>query len=303
MARVYAAADIGSNTAHLLVAATEGDLVMRLDNLNEWIQLGEMVARTGSISEESVDQLIAAVHEFKRVAAARKASGLYVFATEALRAASNSSSVLKRIKSETDIVVDLILPRREAELSLNGVLLDCADANPGILFEVGGGSAQIAKVHGGEILDEESLPLGTGRLIAESGLRNPCPPDALGIATRLIQDRLDRCLIPAEEGQIAVVSGGVARGLWRAIHPDGEKYLALEELDYIAWATSRLSVERIVDRFDVKAKRAGTLLIGALIYSALMRRFRLRELVVSEFGVREGAVLDLGRGKMKACPV
>ncbi len=303
MARVFAAADIGSNTAHLLVAATDGELVMRLDNLNEWIALGEVVARRGEIPTENIDELISAITEFKNVASSRRAVGLYVFATEALRSASNSTAILKRIKSDTGITVELIEPKREAEFSLSGVFLDCRDANPGLLFEVGGGSAQIAHIKSGKILAEASVALGTGRIIAESGLRNPCPPDALGAANRLIQERLDACPIPAEDGQVAVVSGGVARGLWRALHPDGEKRLAVEEIEYLAWATGRLPVDRIVDRFDVKTKRAGTLLAGALIYSALMRRFRLRELVVSEFGVREGAILELSRGRMKACPV
>jgi exopolyphosphatase/guanosine-5'-triphosphate,3'-diphosphate pyrophosphatase len=303
MARVFAAADIGSNTAHLLVAATDGELVMRLDNVNEWIALGEVVARYGEIPPSSADDLIAAMTEFRRVAAGRGALGLYVFATEALRSAGNSKEVIKRIKTEAGVEVELISPRREAELSLTGVLLDTHSANPGLLFEVGGGSAQIAKMSEGEILAEESLKLGTGRLIAESGLKNPCPPDVFGAATRLVQGRLDACPIQPEDGQIAVVSGGVARGLWRALHPDGEKRLAVEEIEYLLWSTARLPVDRIVDRFDVKTKRAGTLLAGALIYSALMRRFRLRELVVSEFGVREGAILEMARGKIKPCPV
>lgn len=303
MARVYAAADIGSNTAHLLVAATEADLVMRLDNVNEWIALGEVVARKGEIPDESVDDLVAAMREFRRVAAGRGALGLYVFATEALRSAANHRAVIKRIRAESGVSVELITPRREAELSLSGVLLDTRDANPNLLFEVGGGSAQIARLSSGEMTEEASLALGTGRILAESGMKNPCPPDAFAVAASLIRERLDACPMAAEDGQIAVVSGGVARGLWRALHPDGEKRLALEELDYLIWSTRRLSVDRIVDRFDVKSKRAGTLLAGAMIYAALMRRFGVRELVVSEFGVREGAILQLARGKMKPCPV
>jgi len=56
--RVFAAADIGSNTAHLLVAATDGSLVMRIDNYNEWIPLGEVVTRVGSIPKEVTQDLV-----------------------------------------------------------------------------------------------------------------------------------------------------------------------------------------------------------------------------------------------------
>jgi len=93
--------------------------------------------------------------------------------------------------------------------------------------------------------------------------------------------------------------GGVARGLWRALHPDGEKRLALAEIEYLIWATERLSTERIIERFNVKPKRAGTLLPGALVYLALMRKFGVAELAISEFGVREGAILNMAKGLIK----
>jgi len=300
MARILAAADIGSNTAHLLVAATDGQLVMRIDNFNEWIPLGEVVARTGEIPKEMVQQLVFAVKEFKRMAAAKQAQELYVFATEGMRSALNHQAVLKRILDETGVIVDVITPRREAELSLSGVRLDTRNYGAEMMFEVGGGSAQIGKLAKGTLVEEESLPLGTGRIIAESGLRSPCPDYALTAALRYVDAILDSGQITGN-ASMAVASGGVGRGLWRALHPDSEKVLALEELDYIMWSCSRLPTDRIVARFGVKQKRAGTLLPGAIVYRALMRKFGLRELAVSEFGIREGAVLEMAAGKIKTC--
>jgi exopolyphosphatase/guanosine-5'-triphosphate,3'-diphosphate pyrophosphatase len=299
MARILAAADIGSNTAHLLVAATDGDIVMRIDNLNEWIPLGETVARKGEIPKEYADELVGAMKEFRRVAAAKRADKIYIFATEAMRAARNHSNVLKRIKAETGIVVDLITPQREAELSFLGVRLDTKEVDPGLMFEVGGGSAQVAVVTPKKILEEVSLPLGTGRVIAESGIKNPCPSETKKRAEDFIQETLDSCRLSPNADAEAIASGGVVRGLWRALHPDGDKRLLREELEYLIWSTERLSVERIIERFNVKPKRAGTLLPGALVYHALMRKFGLSGIMVSEFGVREGAVLEMAGGRVK----
>ena len=100
-----------------------------------------------------------------------------------------------------------------------------------------------------------------------------------------------------------MASGGVARGLWRALHPDGEKRLHRAELEYLAWSVQRLTIDRAINRFGVKAKRVGTLLPGAMVYLALMERFDLTEMSVSEFGVREGAILEMARGKVEACPL
>ena len=299
MARIIAAADIGSNTAHLLVAATDGDIVMRIDNLNEWIPLGELVARKGEIPRDYVDELVGVMKEFRLVAKSKRASKLYVFATEAMRTAKNHADVLKRIKTETGVDVDLITPQREAELSFIGVRLDTREIDPGLMFEVGGGSAQVAVVTSKEIVEEVSLPLGTGRIIAESGIKNPCPPETKQRARDYIEKKLQGCKLGSGGKSQAIVSGGVARGLWRALHPDGDKLLMREELEYLIWATERLSVERIIERFNVKPKRAGTLLPGALVYHALMEKFGLTEIMVSEFGVREGAVLEMALGRVK----
>ena len=296
MASVLAAADIGSNTAHLLVAATDGQLVMRIDNVNEWIPLGEEVARFGEIPKERIDELVSAIREFKRVSVLRAAKSLYIFATEAMRAASNRDAVLRRIKSDTGVQVDVISPQREAELSMRGIRLDTRGVDANLMFEVGGGSAQIAGLAGDKMTAELSLPIGTGRIIAMSGLTNPCPPDAVIAARRLISEQLKAQAFTSEGGE-AIACGGVARGLWRALHPDGEKELSLEEIDYVSWSTARLSVPRIIERFDVKPKRAGTLLAGALVYGELMRYFDCKNLHLSEFGVREGAVLEMASGQ------
>ncbi|CAN5545247.1 exopolyphosphatase [soil metagenome] len=297
MPRVYAAADIGSNTAHLLVGASDGQLVMRLDNYNEWIPLGEVVSKHGQVPKEYVNQLVLACREFKRMAASHKAETLYVFATEGMRMARNHEAVLKRIKDEVGIVVDIIPPSREAELSFLGVGLDTRNFGVDTLFEVGGGSLQIGRIGEGKLLERESLPLGTGRIIAESGLRNPCPPWAMEAAHRYIEQKLKESEI-VSPARMAVASGGVGRGLWRAIHPDGEKMLSIEEIDYVGWSVARLPLDRIIQRFGVKQKRAGTLLPGAMVYGALMRRYGLKEMAISEFGIREGAILEMaGRNR------
>ena len=294
MTQLYAAADIGSNTAHLLVAASDGEIVMRVDNVNEWIGLGEVVARRGEIPKDVADQLVLSVFEFKRVSEAKRVRKLYVFATEAMRAAPNHEEVIRRIQKETGVRVEIISPEREAELSFLGVQLDTRHYGAELLFEVGGGSAQIAELNDGEMGEKCSLKIGTGKVLAESNLTNPGTELALKVAQQYIRTQLSKCSV-GRKAETAVVSGGVGRGLWRALHPDGEKVIGQFELDYLFKSVKMLPTDRVSSRFSVKQKRAGTLLVGSLIYLELMRHFSVENLVISEFGVREGAVLEMAR--------
>lgn len=298
MPRILAAADIGSNTVHMLVALTEGSLVTRLDNVSEWVALGEAVARSGSIAEERIDQLVAAMRECQRVAQARKAQRIYIFATEAMRAASNLEAVLKRIKKETGLKVDVITPQREVELCFIGSMLDIPVEPWELFFDLGGGSGQMSTWERGRLKHHASLPIGTGRIIAHAELQNPCPSEGVFRATHYVREQLAKIDFSVGKGAKAVASGGVVRGLWRALHPDGEKTLARREIDFLVWTASRLSADRLAARYSVKLRRAQTLLPGAIAYSAMMEHFGLEEIAISEFGVREGAVLEMARGKL-----
>src|SRR5205085_1524476 len=118
----------------------------------------------------------------------------------------------------------------------------------------------------GKLEAHVSLPIGTGKVIAQSGLRNPCPEEAVVEAQRYIKEMLRPVTLRKQAGAVAVASGGVARGLWRAVHPDGEKTIFSKELEYLEWSTARLSLDRIGSRFGVKQRRAQTLLPGSMVY-------------------------------------
>ncbi len=315
MARVFATADIGSNTVHLLIASVEGRMdsraengqpttdnqpktinrqplvVSRIENQSEWLALGEAVARTGQIPFDRADSLIQLLRDYEDSAYRCQAERLYVFATEAMRVASNRSQVLERIRVETGIEVDLISPKREAELSFMGVGMDSRPPL-GLLLEVGGGSAQIAICNDDSISSEYSLPIGTGRLQADLKLSQPANPDSVAGLRETVVRSLQAVPKQTITG-LSVASGGIARGLWRALHPDGDQKIALPEIEFLEWTCARLTRDQIGRRFGVKSKRAAAMLPGAIVYGSVMRHFGVEEIFVSEFGVREGAILEM----------
>jgi|CXWL01.1.fsa_nt_gi exopolyphosphatase/guanosine-5'-triphosphate,3'-diphosphate pyrophosphatase len=291
MARVFATADIGSNTVHLLIAEAENGRAIRIENQSEWLALGEAVARTGEIPLDRADLLVQMLRDHEITALRCKAERLYVFATEAMRASKNGVKVIKRIRAETGIEVDIISPRREAELSLKGVTMD-APSQLGMLLEVGGGSAQIAICVNKTIEAEYSLPIGTGRLQADLRLTQPTTPECVSDLHDTVLQSLSK--IPKHEiARTTVASGGIARGLWRALHPDGDQVIALQEIEFLEWTCAPLSRDQIGRRFGVKSKRAAAMLPGAVVYGAVLRHFGATEMFVSEYGVREGAILEM----------
>jgi len=297
MARVLAAADIGSNTAHLLVALAGRKRFRRIVNESEWLSLGEVVSREGEIPLELADRLVATLIEFTSTTERLKAESFYVFATEAMRRAANHEEVLERIRVATGVTVDLIAPRREAELGVRGAMLDADPGTDEWVAETGGGSVQLAEWVGGEVGSEWSLPLGTGAMIARAGLTQPATAEQVERLRWLVDEALSELPAGPKHGRL-VACGGVARGIWRALHPDGERTLEWNELDYLAWDAARLDIGQIAARYGVKPKRAATLLPGATVYRKVLEQLGLNQMTVSVFGVREGAVVEMLDGRL-----
>lgn len=291
MPRRYAAADIGSNTVHLLVGEfTQPKSLRRLVNESEWFSLGEKVSRHGHVPESDILKLIETLKRFRKDADDLGASQIYLFATEAMRTASNHTLVLKRIKKEAGLHVQIVPPRREAALCVKGMTLDCDFVGNSVVIEIGGGSAQVAQLHGAHIHAEFSLPIGTGKLKNICQLTQPTDKNQM----KSLEAQIDEAVAPVSELTSAPIfaSGGISRGLVRALHPDGEPVLQQYELDYLRASVQRLDISQISKRFRVKPKRAETLLAGTLILQKFLNLCKQTQIRVSEYGVREGAVLE-----------
>src|SRR5215203_2729061 len=89
--------DIGSNTVHLLVARTNGQLVETVVDESEGLRLGADVDDTGALSEEKLQELVVTLIRFRDQAVAENASEIHLLATQALRIATNQDAVLKEL--------------------------------------------------------------------------------------------------------------------------------------------------------------------------------------------------------------
>lgn len=294
MGRLIAAADVGSNTAHLLIAHMTGSGLKKIVNESDWLSLGEEVSRDGLISAGKRKELMATMGRFRALLDEYKVEGAMFFATEAMRKASNHAEILDEIYKRFGIRMDLISPMREAELSYKSSQLDCFGPEPMLMVEAGGGSVQVAFCDHGVLERVTSLPIGSGVLKARSGMEQPPSDFAINKALEIIQIECDAVSNYPPVKRI-VACGGLCRGLWRAIHPDGDKTLRVEELDFLAWDCARLEAEVIVDRYDVKINRARTLLAGSLILRHIMGLFGFSEVQMSQYGVREGAILEMSQ--------
>ncbi len=296
--------DIGSNTGHLLVVdAYRGAAPMPASSYKEPLRLAEHLDDDGTVTDAGVEALTQFVSSALTLAEDKGCEEIYSFATSAVRDAGNSDDVLAHVEQETGVEIRVLPGEDEARLTFLAVRRWFGWSSGRLaVFDIGGGSLEIA---GGddEVPDVAwSVPLGAGRLAREH-FRDGAPS-----AKDLARLRKDiRLQIARDAGSLlrggapdhAVATSKTFRSLARicGAAPSSEgpfvrRILPASELE--SWIPKLVEMGRdeVTELPGVSGGRAHQVLPGALVASAVMDIFDLEELEVCPWALREGVILD-----------
>src|SRR5438876_147670 len=96
--------DIGSNSAQLqIVDASPGAPPLPALAVKEPTRLAELIEEDGSLSDEGVHRAVAAIDETLAAARRHSVEQLFLFATSAIRDATNRDKILDRIEQRTGV--------------------------------------------------------------------------------------------------------------------------------------------------------------------------------------------------------
>jgi exopolyphosphatase/guanosine-5'-triphosphate,3'-diphosphate pyrophosphatase len=295
--------DVGSNTVHLLVVdAHHGAHPMPKTSEKSVLRLAEQIDTKGEITREGADQLVRTVRDAADAASVLGCEDLMAFATSAVRDASNAVSVLRRVKAETGVDLEVLAGEQEAILTFLAVRRWYGwSAGRLLMLDIGGGSLEIA---GG--LDEEpdtavSLPLGAGRLTRGWLTHDPPRHRQLDELREHIEEQLAgpaRKLRKAGSPDRVVATSKTFRSLARltGAAPSSagtrvRRTLTDAGLRQVIAFISRMSAEDLAELEGVSASRSHQLVAGALVAQAAMRALDVDELDICPWALREGVIL------------
>jgi len=296
--------DIGSNTGHLLVVDAHGGAApMPAYSLKEPLRLAEHLEPDGTVSREGVEALTRFVAAALAVGEDKGCAEVIGFATSAVRDATNADDVLARVERETGLAVRVLPGEDEARLTFLAVRRWFGWSSGRLaVFDIGGGSLEMAA--GADEAPEaaRSLPLGAGRLTRD---HLPGDPPAKGDVRRL--RRMVRADIADEAASLlrggrpdhAVGTSKTFRSLARVCGaaPSADGLLVRRTLtaDALSATIGSLVAMPAADRAalpGVSASRAHQLVAGALVAEAVMDVFDQPELEICPWALREGVILE-----------
>ena len=214
-----AAIDIGSNGARLLIKNVKEDTMGNVEFtkvlfLRIPLRLGKDVFTLGEISEERERMMMCMIKSYKQLMKLYNVERYRACATSAMRDARNGAKILKKIKKETDIEIEILNGSEEAKLLYNNSVESAESVNGNYAYvDVGGGSTEISVLSNGKLVGSCSYNIGTIRLL--SGAVSPDVLDSLK------SDMTDYA--KSYPGIIIVGSGGNINKLSRMFHESSKK--------------------------------------------------------------------------------
>ncbi len=181
--------DIGSNTGHLLVVdAHDGAAPLPAYSYKQPLRLAEHLDADGAVSRTGVEALTSFVAEALVVAEDKGCEEMLGFATSAVRDAANAVEVLDHVRDRTGAAIEVLTGEDEARLTFLAVRRWFGWSSGRLaVFDIGGGSLEIAAGADESPDVAWSLPLGAARLAARGSAtarrtRARCGPSARGSA-------------------------------------------------------------------------------------------------------------------------
>ena len=274
--------DIGSNSVRLMT--DDGKPVNRKTLAST--TLADGLALTGHLSDEAMDRTAAAIRSFVAEAKRRGADNVYVFGTEAMRAAKNGKAFKSRLEEEIGLPVDVIPGETEARLGLIGA--SDGDVNAEVtVVDIGGASVEIVRGNADRITYAKSAPLGMVRLI-----------DLVGSEKTAIERFVERELpvfgiVSGTDDAIAI--GGTATSLAsmdlkQSIYNPDEVHGHVLTLGSLTRLRDEIFASRdlIRDFPTLTPNRARVIGHGAIMLLSIVEYLGLEQITVSEHDNMEG---------------
>jgi exopolyphosphatase/guanosine-5'-triphosphate,3'-diphosphate pyrophosphatase len=296
--------DVGSNTVHLLVVdAHRGAAPLPAYSHKTELRLAEHLEKDGRIAKSGADELVSFISEAAELAEDKGCESVMAFATSALREAPNGEKVLDRVRDESAVDLQVLTGEDEARLTFLAVRRWFGwSAGRLAVFDIGGGSLEIAAGSDEEPTVAVSVPLGAGRLTRESLTQDPPDKDeikALRKRVRIEMAAVAGDVLRAGKPQRAVATSKTFRSLARitgAAPSDDGPYIprSLSRDGLTEWMPKLIAMtahER-AELPGVSAGRSTQLVAGALVADAVMDLFDLTSLEVCPWALREGVILS-----------
>lgn len=284
-----AAIDIGSNAARLLISEVTinqlGDPeFLKLNLVRVPLRLGFDVFETGEISKEKTAMILETIKAYKHLLNAYDVKRVKACATSAMRDARNAVDIIRKVKLETGIEIEVISGDLEATLIYENHIAENLSREDSYLYiDVGGGSTELTFFCDGKLVFKKSFNIGTIRLLKD-------------MVTDAHWDEMKEFLKAKTRGYkhvISIGSGGNINKIFSLSKRKEGKPLPLQLLRDYYKELSNFTLQERMHLYRLREDRADVIVPALLIYINVMRWVDCDEIYVPKIGLADGLIQHL----------
>jgi exopolyphosphatase/guanosine-5'-triphosphate,3'-diphosphate pyrophosphatase len=284
-----AAIDIGSNAARLLIAEAVPDKEsgVRFNKLNLVrvpLRLGFDVFEKGEISKEKRGMLLQTMKAYSHLINAYGVKQVIVCATSAMRDAANSNDIIRKVKMETGLEIEIISGELEASIIYENHIAENMDTDHSYLYiDVGGGSTELTFFADGKLIFKESFNIGTIRLLKDLVTEEQWDimKDTIKVKTR------------GYKKIAAIGTGGNINKIFSLSKKKDGRPLSLDLLKDYYKELASYKLEDRIKIYNLRADRADVIVPALLIYINVLRWADSDEIYVPKIGLADGLIQHL----------
>lgn len=289
--------DIGSNSVRLLIAEVANN---KIENIiyqeKATTRLASNISSTGCLGIEQFNLTLDVLRNFKKAIDKYNVKKVMAVATSAVREAENGKDFIDEAK-KIGIDISIISGIDEGHLEYHGVCAGLDIKNNPVIVDVGGGSTEIIFKQNDGSISAESFKIGVVKMadmfdFAETTTENiePC--------RKYIQEYFKNVIIPENVEQF-IATAGTATTM-AAIDLEMKEYdwqkingyvIKKERIKEILYNTAKIPCKERINIVGMDKGREDLIIPGALIFLEILEKTNLQDITVSDFGLREGAVV------------
>ena len=296
--------DIGSNTIRLVIFGfTKETGLNEILNIKTPARLSQYLTSDTEMNGDGIAVLKEALLSFKKVADKFKVQELHPIATAAIRQSKNSNDIIKQIKKELNIEIQIVPEEDEAFYGYYAIS-HTTDIENGISVDIGGGSTEVTLFKDKKLKEAHSFPFGVVTLKRQFfGDKDHNDKPAIKSMEKFLSEQFNQ-LDWLKDQEIALVGvGGSARNVAR-IHQSEHSYpiggvhnytMSLKDIDEVYDIIRKSSRDELTNLDGLSRDRVDIILPAVSVFKTLFKKIDATQFTFSRNGIREGFAMNLIR--------
>ena len=281
----YAAIDIGSNAVRLLIAdisqTDKGYKFKKNTLVRVPLRLGDDAFLDKRISDRKTQELCKTMVAFKNLMDVYQVSKYLACATSAMREADNGQDIVKLIKEQTDLDLEIIGGQREANIIYSNHIEENLDMKKNYLYiDVGGGSTELSVFVNKVPIASRSFNIGTIRMLDNQDKEETWEEMKLWVKENTRNYK----------NLAGIGTGGNINKLFRMSDEKEEAPLTFLKLKSLYNNLNSHSLKERITVFGLNPDRADVIIPACEIYITLMKWTGIKQIYVPKVGMADGII-------------